>query len=72
MMEACGVGRCIRSQRAVRERLLRAGVEWWVYRSARAAMWTQAVTSPHRGLSAYPAPATGDAVAVAVAPAVRP
>jgi hypothetical protein len=32
-------GRCSRSQRAVRERMLRAGAEWWECRSANAAMW---------------------------------
>jgi hypothetical protein len=32
-------GQCSRSQRLVREALLRAGAEWWVARSARAAMW---------------------------------
>jgi hypothetical protein len=30
---------CSRSQRAVREALLRAGAQWWVCRSADAAMW---------------------------------
>jgi hypothetical protein len=32
-------GQCSRSQRAVREALLRAGAQWWVCRSANAAMW---------------------------------
>jgi len=32
-------GQCSRSQRAVREAMLRAGAQWWVCRSARAAMW---------------------------------
>jgi hypothetical protein len=32
-------GQCSRSQRAVREALLRAGAQWWVCRSADAAMW---------------------------------
>jgi len=32
-------GQCSRPQRLVRERLLRAGAQWWVARSARAAMW---------------------------------
>ena len=32
-------GQCSWSQRAVRERLLRAGARWWVCRSANAAMW---------------------------------
>ena len=32
-------GQCSRSQRLVRERLLRAGAQWWVCRSANAAMW---------------------------------
>lgn len=32
-------GQCSPSQRAKREQLLRAGVQWWVCRSARAAMW---------------------------------
>ena len=31
-------GQCSRSQRAVREAMLRAGAQWWVCRSARAAM----------------------------------
>jgi hypothetical protein len=35
-------GQCSRSQRLVRERLLRAGVQWWVCRSANAAMWALA------------------------------
>ena len=33
-------GQCSPSQRAAREALLRAGVQWWVCRSARAAMWS--------------------------------
>jgi hypothetical protein len=32
-------GQCSRSQRAVREAMLRAGDEWWECRSAHAAMW---------------------------------
>jgi hypothetical protein len=32
-------GQCSRSQRLVRERPLRAGAQWWVCRSANAAMW---------------------------------
>ena len=32
-------GQCSQSQRAVREALLRAGAQWWVCRSANAAMW---------------------------------
>jgi hypothetical protein len=32
-------GQCSPSQRAVREALLRAGAQWWVCRSATAAMW---------------------------------
>jgi len=32
-------GQCSRSQRAVREAMLRAGAQWWVCRSARVAMW---------------------------------
>jgi hypothetical protein len=32
-------GQCSRSQRAVREALLRAGAMWWVCRSGPAAMW---------------------------------
>jgi hypothetical protein len=32
-------GQCSRSQRAVREALLRAGAQWWVCRSANAAMY---------------------------------
>src|SRR5215467_15398019 len=32
-------GKCSLLQRAVREALLRAGAQWWVCRSARAAMW---------------------------------
>ena len=32
-------GQCSPSQRAVREALLRAGAQWWVCRSANAAMW---------------------------------
>jgi hypothetical protein len=32
-------GQCSPSQRAVREALLRAGAQWWVCRSASAAMW---------------------------------
>ena len=32
-------GQCSRSQRAVRKAMLRAGVQWWVCRSAHAAMW---------------------------------
>jgi len=35
-------GRCSASQRAAREALLRAGVEWWECRSASAAMWALA------------------------------
>ena len=35
-------GQCSRSQRAVREALLRAGAQWWVCRSADAAMWALA------------------------------
>ena len=35
-------GQCSRSQRLVRERLLRAGAQWWVCRSANAAMWALA------------------------------
>src|SRR5262249_28757578 len=35
-------GQCSRSQRLVRERLLRAGAQWWVCRSATAAMWALA------------------------------
>jgi hypothetical protein len=35
-------GQCSPSQRAARERLLRAGAQWWVARSARAAMWALA------------------------------
>jgi hypothetical protein len=35
-------GQCSPSQRAKRERLLRAGVQWWVCRSARSAMWALA------------------------------
>jgi hypothetical protein len=35
-------GQCSRSQRAVRELLLRAGAQWWVSRSANAAMWALA------------------------------
>jgi hypothetical protein len=33
-------GQCSPSQRAVREALLRAGAQWWVCRSANAAMWS--------------------------------
>jgi hypothetical protein len=40
-MKSAG-GRCSRSQRTVREALLRAGVEWWECRSAHAAMWALA------------------------------
>jgi hypothetical protein len=32
-------GQCSRSQRLAREALLRAGAQWWVCRSATAAMW---------------------------------
>jgi hypothetical protein len=32
-------GQCSPSQRAAREALLRAGAQWWVSRSANAAMW---------------------------------
>jgi hypothetical protein len=32
-------GQCSPSQRAVREALLRVGAQWWVCRSANAAMW---------------------------------
>ena len=32
-------GQCSPSQRSVREALLRAGAQWWVCRSANAAMW---------------------------------
>jgi hypothetical protein len=32
-------GQCSRSQRLAREALLRAGAQWWVCRSANAAMW---------------------------------
>ena len=32
-------GQCSRSQRLAREALLRAGAQWWVCRSAQAAMW---------------------------------
>ena len=32
-------GQCSPSQRAAREALLRAGAQWWVCRSANAAMW---------------------------------
>jgi hypothetical protein len=32
-------GQCSPSQRATREALLRAGAQWWVCRSADAAMW---------------------------------
>jgi hypothetical protein len=32
-------GQCSPSQRTVREALLRAGAQWWVCRSAHAAMW---------------------------------
>jgi hypothetical protein len=32
-------GQCSRPQRAVRAALLRAGAQWWVCRSAHAAMW---------------------------------
>jgi hypothetical protein len=35
-------GQCSRSQRAVREALLQAGAEWWMCRSANAAMWALA------------------------------
>ena len=35
-------GQCSPSQRAVREALLRAGAQWWVCRSANAAMWALA------------------------------
>jgi hypothetical protein len=35
-------GQCSRPQRAVREGLLRAGAQWWVCRSANAAMWALA------------------------------
>jgi hypothetical protein len=33
-------GQCSPAQRAVREALLRAGAQWWVCRSADAAMWS--------------------------------
>jgi hypothetical protein len=33
-------GQCSPSQRATREALLRAGAQWWVCRSANAAMWS--------------------------------
>jgi hypothetical protein len=32
-------GRCSAAQRSAREALIRAGAEWWVCRTARAAMW---------------------------------
>jgi hypothetical protein len=32
-------GKCSPSQRSVREALLRVGVQWWLYRTARGAMW---------------------------------
>ncbi|HEY4808721.1 MAG TPA: VRR-NUC domain-containing protein [Roseiarcus sp.] len=32
-------GRCSPAQREVREALIKAGVEWWMCKSARAAMW---------------------------------
>jgi hypothetical protein len=32
-------GKCSRAQRAVREALIRAGAQWWVCRTAHAAMW---------------------------------
>jgi hypothetical protein len=35
-------GQCSRSQRLTREALLRAGAQWWVCRSAHAAMWALA------------------------------
>jgi hypothetical protein len=35
-------GQCSQPQRAVREGLLRAGAQWWVCRSAKAAMWALA------------------------------
>jgi hypothetical protein len=35
-------GRCSPAQRAVRAALLRAGCQWWVCKSARAAMWALA------------------------------
>jgi hypothetical protein len=35
-------GQCSRSQRLAREALLRAGAQWWVCRSAHAAMWALA------------------------------
>jgi hypothetical protein len=35
-------GQCSRPQRAAREGLLRAGAQWWVCRSANAAMWALA------------------------------
>jgi hypothetical protein len=35
-------GQCSRSQRLAREALLRAGAQWWVCRSAQAAMWALA------------------------------
>jgi hypothetical protein len=42
-------GQCSRSQRAVREALLRAGAQWWVCHSANAAMCTLRVSRavPH-------------------------
>lgn len=35
-------GRCNRAQREVREGLVKAGVEWWMCKSARATMWALA------------------------------
>src|SRR5262249_1606873 len=35
-------GKCSPPQRAVREALLRAGAQWWVCRTTRAAMWALA------------------------------
>src|SRR5215813_1577607 len=40
-------GQCSRSQRTAREALLRAGAEWWVCRSANAAMWALAQSGVH-------------------------
>jgi hypothetical protein len=37
-----GRGQCSPSQRAARQALLRAGAQWWVCRSANAAMWALA------------------------------
>ena len=45
-------GQCSPSQRTVREALLRAGAQWWVCRSARAAMWALAQSGvPFRALA---------------------